>query len=51
MTLKPAFLLTLFIATAAPAEPLYYYVQAGKVGVKTASGRVVIAPSPCLRRC
>lgn len=46
MPLKPAFLLTLFIATAVPAEPLYYYVQAGKVGVKAASGRIVIAPKP-----
>lgn len=36
----------LFAAALAQAEPLYYYVQAGKVGVKTASGRIVITPKP-----
>lgn len=34
----------LFAAALAQAEPLYFYAQKDKIGVKTVSGRVVIAP-------
>nr|WP_314228481.1 hypothetical protein [uncultured Kingella sp.] len=34
----------LFAAAIAQAEPLYFYAQKDKIGVKTASGRIVIAP-------
>ena len=34
----------LFAAALAQAEPLYFYAQKDKIGVKTASGRIVIAP-------
>lgn len=34
----------LFAAALAQAEPLYFYAQKDKFGVKTASGRIVIAP-------
>ena len=34
----------LFAAALAQAEPLYFYPQKDKIGVKTASGRIVIAP-------
>ncbi len=34
----------LFAAALSQAEPLYFYPQKDKIGVKTASGRIVIAP-------
>ena len=34
----------LFAAAFTQAEPLYFYAQKDKIGVKTASGRIVIAP-------
>ena len=44
MSIKTITPIALFFAAAlAQAEPLYFYAQKDKIGVKTASGRIVIA--------